>query len=275
MARAFSASGILTTLAFLFPSHAAGQATAPAYNAHQLNCARFLETSESRILTEAGGRTRRQTSARRGSWQFRAAPSDTHLSVEAWLDSLTIIRRSEETAISPDTDGLLGGRYRGRLSSTGLYTTEVHPFVPDEVAEIAGMATALDDFFPRVPPRSLRVGEVWADSLGLTIKRLPDSVSSGVALQRFDLRKREKSRSGASALDTMKLEQESNEVGQFVWHPQLGLLRRQRSIVVETTVPPNRSVRQAVRSKVEQRVELIRTSGPGGQTLCGSPSRER
>jgi hypothetical protein len=259
LARAFSASGILTTLAFLFPSHAAGQATAPAYNAHQLNCARFLETSESRILTEAGGRTRRQTSARRGSWQLRAAPSDTDLSVEAWLDSLTIIRRSEETAISPDTDGLLGGRYRGRLSSTGLYIT--------------GMATALDDFFPRVPPRSLRVGEVWADSLGLTIKRLPDSVSSGVTLQRFDLRRREKSQSAASVRDTMELEQESTEVGQFVWHPQRGLLRRQRSIVVETTVPPSRSVRQAVRSKVEQRLTLVRTSRNERQTLCGSPAR--
>jgi len=273
LTRAFSASGILTTLAFLFPSHAAGQATAPAYNAHQLNCARFLETSESRILTEAGGRTRRQTSARRGSWQLRAAPSDTNLSVEAWLDSLTIIRRSEETAISPDTDGLLGGRYRGRLSSTGLYITEVHPFVPDEVAEVAGMATALDDFFPRVPPRSLRVGEVWADSLGLTIKRLPDSVSSGVTLQRFDLRRREKSQSAASVRDTMELEQESTEVGQFVWHPQRGLLRRQRSIVVETTVPPSRSVRQAVRSKVEQRLTLVRTSRNERQTLCGSPAR--
>ena len=273
MARAPSASGILTTLAFVFPSHAAGQATAPAYSSHQLNCARFVETSHSKILTEAGGRIRRQTSVRRGAWQFRAVPSDTNLSVEAWLDSLTITRRSEETAISPDTEGLLGGRYRGRLSSTGFYTAEVHPFVPDEVAEVAGMATALDDFFPRVPPGSLGVGEVWADSLGLTIRRLPDSVSSGVALQRFDMRKREESQSAASGRDTMALEQESNEAGQYVWHPQRGLLRRQRSIVVETTVPPSRSVRQAVRSKVEQRLTLIRTSDGGRQTLCGSPSR--
>jgi hypothetical protein len=137
------------------------------------------------------------------------------------------------------------------------------------------MATALDDFFPRVPPRILKVGEVWTDSLGLAIKRLPDSVSSGVALQRFDLRKREKSQTAASVRDTMELEQESNEVGQFVRHPQRGLLRRQRSIVVETTVPPSRSVRQAVRSKVEQRLTLVRASDGGRQTLCGSPARER
>ena len=270
---AAGASGLLTARALLVPSPAAGQDSAPAYRAHQLNCARFLETSDSKILTEAGGRTRRQTSARRGLWQFRAVASDTNLSVEAWLDSLTITRRSEETAISPDTDGLLGGRYRGRLSSVGVYSADVHPFVPDEVAEVAGMATALDDFFPHLPPRGLRVGQVWADSLGLTIKRLPDSVSSGVALQRFDLQKRETSQSVASTRDTMKLDQESNEVGQFVWHPQRGLVRRQRRIVVETTVPPSRSVRQAVRSKVEQLVVLVRTADRGRQTLCGSPSR--
>jgi hypothetical protein len=170
---------------------------------------------------------------------------------------------------------LVGGRYRGRLSSTGSYTADVHPFVPDEVAEVAGMATALDDFFPRVPPRILKVGEVWTDSLGLAIKRLPDSVSSGVALQRFELRKREESQTAASVSDTMELEQESNEAGQFVWHPERGLLRRQRSIVVETTVPPSRTVRQAVRSRVEQRITLVRTSDAGRQALCGSPARVR
>ena len=226
-------------------------------------------------MTEAGGRIRRQTSSRRGNWQFRALGADSGAALEAWLDSLVITRRSEETAISPDTEGLLGGRYRGRLSSNGSYTPSVHPFVPDEVAEVAGMATALDDFFPRVPPRGIRVGEVWADSLGLTIKRLPDSVSSGVALQRFDLRKREKSQAAASIRDTMELDQESNEVGQFVWHPRRGLLRRHRSVVVETTVPPSPSVRQAVRSRVEQRLTLTRTSDGGRQTLCGSPARYR
>lgn len=219
-----------------------------------------MESIESKILTEAGGRIRRQTSIRKGSWQLRAVPGDTGIRVEAWLNTLTIARRSEEASISPDTDGLLGGRYRGTLSATGSYSATTRPFVPDEVAEVADMATALDDFFPRVPPRSLKVGEAWSDSMGLVIERVPDSLTSGAALQRFDLRKQEKSQLGASARDTVELEQESTEVGRFVWHPQRGLLRRDRSIVVETTVPPSRSVRQAVRSKVEQRLTLTRTS---------------
>lgn len=235
-----------------------------AYSALQLDCASFLETSESKILTQAGGRTRRQTSTRRGRWQFRAAQSGQDLTLTAWLDSLAITRRSEETSISPDTDGLLGGRYRGLLTPTGNYTPEVHPFVPDEVAEVAGMARALDDFFPRLPSRALREGESWSDSSGLTMRRLPDSTAMRERLQRFDLKKIETVRAAPATTDTLPLalRQQSVETGRVVWHPRLGLLRRERAIVIETTVPPGRSVRQAVRSKVEQRILLARDSGP-------------
>ena len=132
----------------------AGQKPAVSYTAEQLQCARFLEIGESRILTEAGGRIRNQTSVRRGFWQFRATPSKDDVGLEGWLDTLVLTRRSPEAAISPDTDGLIGGRYRGILSRTGSYTSRVRPFVPDEVAEIAEMSGALDDFFPPLPASS-------------------------------------------------------------------------------------------------------------------------
>jgi len=257
---------VLVLTAGLFPGplhhHPArpAQVSAIGYTANQLDCARFLETGESRILTEAGGRIRNQTSARRGFWQFRAAPLNGTVSLEGWLDTLMLTRRSPEAAISPDTDGLIGGRYRGALSRTGVYTSTVRPFVPDEVAEMAEMSGALDDFFPPLPARALRSGEEWTDSLGLTIRRLPDSAVSGVSLLRFSLKSRKESRAAPTPADTMplKLRQKTQEEGEFVWHPTLGLLRRDRRIVVETTVPPSRSVRQAVRSKVEQRITLAR-----------------
>jgi hypothetical protein len=239
---------------------ARGQARSISYTAEQLQCARFLEVGESKILTEAGGRIRNQTSSRRGFWQFRAAPSDGGVGLEGWLDTLVLTRRSPETAISPDTDGLLGGRYRGTLSRTGIYTSSVRPFVPDEVAEIAEMSGALDDFFPAVPARALGPGEGWTDSLGLTIRRLPDSVHGGVPLLRYTVESRKESQAAPTPADTLplKLRQKTEETGEFVWHPLLGLLRRDRHIVVETTVPPSRSVRQAVRSKVEQRITVAR-----------------
>ena len=245
---------------------ASGQKPVVAYSAKQLNCARFLETGESRILTESGGRTRNQSSTRRGLWQFRSVPSNQNLALEGWLDSLTITRRSEETAISPDTDGLLGGRYRGTLSRLGRYVPQVHPFVPDEVAEVAGMERALDDLFPPLAGRTLVTGEVWTDSAGLSIRRLQDSTGSGVTLLRFELQKRGEAYAAPTAGDTLpiKLEQESEERGSFVWHPVIGLVRRDRTIVIETTVPPSRRVRQAVRSRVEQKITLIRDLTKGG-----------
>ncbi|MEA2724780.1 MAG: hypothetical protein QOH59_2551 [Gemmatimonadales bacterium] len=253
------------------------QGSAIGYTANQLDCARFLEISESRILTEAGGRRRNQTSTRRGVWQFRAAPSHGGVGLEGWLDTLVLTRRSPETAISPDTDGLLGGRYRGTLSRTGIYTSSVRPFVPDEVAEIAEMSGALDDFFPAVPARALGPGEEWTDSLGLTIRRLPDSVHSGVSLLRYALESRKESKAAPTPADSLplKLSMKTEERGEFVWHPVRGLLRRDRRIVVETTVPPSRSVRQAVRSKVEQRITVARdlTKMSRGDRQIAAPDR--
>jgi hypothetical protein len=266
------------------------QGSTIGYTANQLDCARFLEIGESKILTEAGGRIRNQTSTRRGVWQFRAAPSNGDVGLEGWLDTLVLTRRSPEAAITPDTDGLLGGRYRGTLGRTGTYTSRVRPFVPDEVAEIAEMSGALDDFFPPVPPRALKIGEEWTDSLGLTIRRLSDSVHSGVSLLRFALESRKESRAAPTPADTLplKLRQTTAEEGEFVWHPVLGLIRRDRRIVVETTVPPSRSVRQAVRSKVEQRIIVARdlrtsraarqTAAPGrtaGRPVSGAPVSSR
>ena len=239
---------------------ASAQGRAIGYAAEQLECARFSELAEADILTEAGGRVRRQTSRRGGIWQFRAKASADAVVLEAWLDSLTISRRSDETVISPDTDGLLGGRYRGTLSRMGKYASRTTPFVPDDVAEVAGMHNALDDFFPPLPSRALREGESWTDSLGVTVTRLADSSSSGVPLQRFELMRREQLQAAPGVADTLPLElqQTSEEHGYFVWHPLHGLVRRQRTVGVETTVPPSRTVRQAVRSKVEQRITLVR-----------------
>jgi hypothetical protein len=245
-----------------------GQDWVVAYTARQLQCAQFLETGHSTIQTATLRRVRHQTSERRGVWQFRAVPSAKAIALEGWLDSLALSRKSAETTISPDTDGLVGGRYRGTLSATGAYTGRVHPFIPDGVAEVAGMASALDDFFPPLPHIQLEVGKAWSDSRGLTIRRLPDSSLSGLPLYRFQLERRDETRTAPKRGDTLAvpLRQVSEERGVFVWHPLLGLVRRERNIVVETAVPAGRTVRQPVRSKVEQRIILARD-------LSGDPTR--
>jgi hypothetical protein len=253
----------LSIACWLAGSLNAAQAQEPdfRYRAEQLNCAKFLETAESKILTQSGGRGREQTAGRTGVWQFRAAPADGGVALEGWLDSLALWRRSVETTIRPDTDGLIGGRYRGTLRADGAYSSRVRPFIPDEVAEVAGMASALDDFFPPLPRSGrLKPGQTWSDSLGVTIHRLPDSSLSGVPLYRFALETQRHTTSAETQADTLPLQlrQTSQEQGSYVWHPTLGLLRRERRIVVETAVPPGKSVRQAVRSRIEQQITVER-----------------
>jgi hypothetical protein len=254
---------------------AQGAEVFPRYQPEQLHCSRFVESSESRILTQTGNRDRKQTAGRTGLWQFSTRGAPDGLELEGWLDSLVLWRQSEEAMIRPDTDGLLGGRYRGTLSSRGAYSAEAGPFIPDEVAEVAGMATALEDFFPPLPARPLAPGEVW-DGRGVRIQRLPDSALSGVPLYRFRLQIRSETRDREPGQDSVpfELHQVSRETGTFVWHPVLGLLRRERNIVVETTVPAGGPVRQAIRSRIQQNIRLARDlSSPGGRRAdCQRPS---
>jgi hypothetical protein len=230
------------------------------YAAEQLDCATFLERAESVIQTESGGRSREQTSGRAGTWRFRAQPGVDGILLEGWLDSLGIWRKSSETAARPDTDGLVGGRYRGVLGSRGGYQSRTAPFIPDEVAELANMSAALDDFFPPLPSVQLRPGQAWKSSAGVTIRRMADSGMSGVPLYRFELIQRKVAKAAALPGDTTRipLEQVSRERGNFTWHPLLGMIRRDRFIVVETTVPQSRRIHQAVRSRLEQRITLAR-----------------
>jgi hypothetical protein len=237
-----------------------GKPVSLRYAASQLNCGRFLEDSESKILTESGRREQEQTTGRRGVWRFTAAPDPGGVALEGWLDSLALWRRLSTTTVRPDTDGLLGGRYRGALTLDGEYQPRKVPFIPAEVAELADMTTALDDLLPRLPGQPLRPGQSWTDSAGLTVRRLADSGMSGVRLYRFQLENRRTSNAAAVAGDTttIPLRQTSEEQGTFVWHPSVGLVRRERHITIETTVPARGVVQQAVRSRIEQRITLTR-----------------
>jgi hypothetical protein len=230
------------------------------YTASQLNCARVLEDSESKILTETGRREQEQTTGRRGVWRFTAAPDTAGVALQGWLDSLALWRQLSTTMVRPDTDGLLGGRYRGVLTANGKYESRTVPFIPAEVAELADMATALDDFLPALPDQPLRPGQGWTDSAGLTVRRLADSGMSGVPLYRFELEEHRKTNAAAVPGDTtmIRLRQTSEEQGNFVWHPSVGLVRRERHITLQTTVPARGVVQQTVRSRIEQRITLTR-----------------
>ena len=232
----------------------------PRYVATQLDCAGFRERSRSDLETYVAGRARREAVGIDAEWRFRAAPArgDT-IALEGWLDTLSVWRRSEEDSLAPDTDGIIGGRYRGLLSGDGRYHTEVRPFVPDPLLEVADLSRALEDLLPRLPPRPLAVGETWGDGAGLEIRRLADSAGAQ-GVQRFRLTLRREVTEARLRGDSLplRLRQSVREDGTFAWQTQAGLISRERNVTVDTYVPAEARVGRPVQARIEQRITLER-----------------
>jgi hypothetical protein len=238
------------------------QDDSPRYTAASLDCSRWAETSRSDIQTSTSGQIGKAIVTREGVLLVRATDTTGGVSVEGWYDSLSVRRQAAEDELTPDTDGLIGGRYRGLLGPRGAYASSARPFVPDEVAEVADLAGEFEDLFPALPPRPLALGATWGDST-LQIRRLTDTVVAGRALRRFGLTSRRVRRETLLHGDTVPvpLRQMISERGEYAWD-SAGLQHRTRTILVETMIPPNPRIPQAVRSRVEQQVELVRLPTP-------------
>jgi hypothetical protein len=245
-------------MTFLF-GHTLLAAQAPRYSATQLDCARFQETSRSQVRTEMAHGGVDATLEREGIWSFRAHDTAGGVALEAWYDSLQLRRRSAGQEVTADTDGLIGGRYRGLLAPDGRFTEHAGPFIPDEVAELADLSSAARDLLPPLPPHALAPGQSWTDS-AVTIFRLPDTAVAGQPMTHLRLRSRVESRETVPHGDTVPIpmRQTVEEEGDIYWSAASGLVRRLRAITVEATVPSGGRVRQPVRSRVEQQVELTR-----------------
>ena len=243
----------------------AGAGTGPdpqplRYAAAQLDCAVFRESRRSELETYVAGHSRRESVGLDGEWRFRAAPMrGDSVGLEGWFDTLIVWRRSEQDSLIPDTDPMVGGRYRGLLSPEGAYRAETRPFVPDPLLEVADLSRALDDLLPRLPTRVPTVGETWSDSVGLEIRRLSDSSGTG-PIYRFRVTIRRDAAQATLRGDSLplKLRQSVREDGAFSWAAHGGLLRRDRHITVETYVPSEARVGRPVQAKIEQRIVLER-----------------
>ena len=207
------------------------------YTEARLGCATFRETVETEIRTAVGSSAREERAGRAGLLRLRATAADAGLEVLAWYDSLTVWREGPEGRSVPDTEGLLGGRWRGLLESRGRYVGSVVPFIPDEVAGVAELRGILEDFFPLLPDSALADGAIWRWS----------TRTSGDSTTMVE--------------DTLAIpvHRESVEAGSLVWSEAVGPVRWEREITVTARIPPGRPFSRGVVSAVRQVVRVERT----------------
>ena len=220
---------------------------------------------------EGGGPTRRATAGRDAIWAFRAVDAGDSVRVVGWFDSLEVWRDAGGARLSPDTDGLIGGRYYGMLGAYGGYRTDSIPFIPDEIIPVADLRHPLADLFPPLPLPGVGGAK---DSRG-QFTRLSDSTSANGDLLRFRL-ERVDSGPNARTLDDLpsaEIQERGEETGFFSWDPIAGLIGWRRHIVANATIQPPSATQRPVHMRVEQDQRLERLAGR--QTRCGSPPTQR
>jgi hypothetical protein len=235
-------------------------AQAPRYAASQLDGARFHQVIRSDIRTQTSGKTTIEQAGRDGVLEFTATAADSTIALVAWFDSLTLWRQAGGERYAPDTDGLIGGRYRGSLTALGRYTSEDTPFIPDALAELAELAGVIGDLFPPLTGGELAPGGSAHLAGGWTIMRRADSVSADGPLERYRLNGERQRKQSGVINDTLRVEAGSDELekGIVLWSPRLGLLRWERHIQIEVNLPAQGAVRRSVRTALEQLVVVER-----------------
>lgn len=233
-------------------------AQGPDYTAQQLACVRYREVMESRLTVESTGRLGSATSGREADLIVTAGQPGPgqRLLVVAWYDSLITWRVAGNSRLEPDATGIIGGQYRGQLLPDGSFLTQERPFIPDELREVMDLGNVLEDFFPRLPPRALQVGEEWRSGDSLAIQRLDDSAQA----QRYRIRVARSGEVHPAPGDTITPAYTRTMVdeGTATWSQALGPLRYERTTTVAAEIPASAGLKRPVRSQVEQRTQVER-----------------
>lgn len=244
----------------LLPCAAWAQDSPPAYHYLQLDCAVYRQQVHSVIQLESGRERSRETSARDGTLVVRAAAQDSLIALEAWFDTLTVWREGSGERIAPETDGVIGGRFRGLLTRFGGFTSVDRPFVPDDIAQVADVSDALTELFPPLAPVALAPGAGWKDDFGTVITRLPDGTNGGRPVERFRLIRRDDRMESRFLPDSTEVRAKRQELedGVYEWSKELGPVRWERAITVNVMVPAAGPVKQPFRTEIAQQASVER-----------------
>ncbi len=230
----------------------------PRYDARALACAAFQEEVRTTVAARRGMEGWQERGIRTGVLVVQALPGAASFDFEAWYDSLAVSWHGRDDLVHPDTDGLVGGRWRGRIAPHGEVVLAERPFMPPELRAVSDLSDALLDFFPPLPTTAVAPGERWTDSLGLTIERLSDSAASDETLERY--RWRIQTQGNPAVPDTtVRLRQTVDDEGLLAWSRRRGPIAWRREVTVEARLDPARGPRSPVQSRVTQEI-LVRRS---------------
>lgn len=231
----------------------------------QLDCARYKVEAQATIMTIAGRDRSSETTGRSGIMMVKGASTsgDSLLQLEAWFDSLALYREGSGERLEPDTDGLIGGRFRAVLTASGGMTSTEVPYFPDDVAQVTDLSGALTALLPPLPPKPLAPGAGWRDDLGTVITRLGDLTISGRRVERYKLTRRSNRPVQQMLPDSSMVtaNRSESEDGVFYWSSDVGVVRWERDLTDELLVEKGGVVKQPFRTRVEQKVTTERIQG--------------
>lgn len=239
-------------------------AQAPRYGPEHLARASFDLRIRATVRSETGGATRIERIGREGRLEVRGVPDPAGVRVEAWFDSLHVWREGPEGRLEPETDGVVGGRFRGLLDSLGGWRALTRPFVPDELAEVTDVGATLDGLLPPLPGLALPIGGRWDDG-ALRIVRRADSTAQRIALARYRWSVVRGDTAIQATGDSLAYTTRVvvREEGDLIWHPTQGPVAWVRRSITDLDIPAEGAVRRAARSRVEEEVRVWRRTDRG------------
>lgn len=240
------------------------QGGVPAYRVEDLRCAGFQEAVRTRIRGEIGSAAVEDKAGRDGVLVVRATPGRGELALEVWYDSLKVWRVTSTGLEKPDTDGFVGGRYRGILTAVGSWRSVAVPFVPNDVAEVADLQGVMAEFFPLLAPVELKPGREWVDSTGWKVRRRDDQREGGQIVKRYEWTGTRRAGDTTSVGDSavVSVDQIIRETGELRWSDRLGPLGWSRHVVVNARIPARGGVKRPVTTVVEQDITVTRLLDP-------------
>lgn len=226
-----------------------------AYAARHLACAAFLEEVRTDVDARRGMTEVRERGHRAGVFVIRAEPAGAALRFTAWYDSLTVRHESASGVAVPDTDGLVGGRWRGTLTPFGDVSLTVRPFMPPDLRAVTDLSDMPLDFLPPLPHEPVPPEREWTGTDGLHIARLADSAA--VARYRWRL-ERESDVPGIGPDSSVTLRQTIVDEGRFHWTDASGVIGWEREVRIDTRIRSGPRVRAPVRGEITQAMTVRR-----------------